>query len=75
MPAYRFFFTTRRIGAGPSADAVLLDDRDQPKAGMEVVPTADCQALVAYLLSLHKGYDLPDEHPGPVTMPKTEESP
>jgi cytochrome c oxidase cbb3-type subunit 2 len=76
MPAYRFLFTTQRMaGSAPPADAVLLDDRDQPAPGYEVVPTADGQALVAYLLSLKKGYDLPDEHPGPVAMPQTEDSP
>jgi cytochrome c oxidase cbb3-type subunit 2 len=75
MPAYGFLFTTRRIIGAPSADALVLADRDQPEPGYEVVPTADCQALVAYLLSLKKGYDLPDERPGPVVIPKTEESP
>jgi len=75
MPAYRFLFTTRRVAGLPSANALVLEDRDQPAPGYEIVPTADCEALVAYLLSLKKGYDLPDERPGPVTMPKSEESP
>ena len=76
MPAYRFLFRTQRVvGGAPAEDALVLPARDQPVSGYEVVPTADGAALVAYLLSLHKGYDLPDEHPGPVTMPATEASP
>jgi cytochrome c oxidase cbb3-type subunit 2 len=75
MPAYRFLFTTQQVSGAPSADAIVLATRDQPAPGYEVLPTADAQALVAYLLSLKKGYDLPDEHPGPVEMPKSEESP
>ena len=69
MPQYRFLFNTRRIsGAGPSQNALLLPDDEAPPAGYEVVPTADGHALVAYLLSLKKGYHLPDEN-GPVPPP------
>jgi cytochrome c oxidase cbb3-type subunit 2 len=76
MPSYRFLFTTRRVtGGAPAADALVFDERDRPAPGYEVLPTAEGQALVAYLLSLKKGYDLPDEHPGPVAMPKSEDSP
>ena len=45
---------------------------DAPAPARQVAAT---QALVAYLLSLKKGYDLPDEHPGPVDMPKSDDSP
>ena len=70
MPQYRFLFETRRIpGTGPSQDALVFSDDQGPAAGYEVVPTADGRALVAYLLSLNKGYHLPDEH-GPVAPPK-----
>ena len=75
MPSYPFLFTTRRIQGAAAADALVLDPRDQPVPGYEVVPTAAGQALVSYLLSLKKGYDLPDEHPGPVIIAKPEESP
>jgi cytochrome c oxidase cbb3-type subunit 2 len=75
MPAYRFLFTTRRLIGGPASDALVLGKADQPEPGYEIVPTADGQALVAYLLSLKKGYDLLDERPGPVELPKSEESP
>ena len=75
MPAYRFLFDVRRVQGAPATDALVLDDRDTAAPGYEIVPTADGEALVAYLLSLKKGYDLPDEHPGPVAMPTSEESP
>ncbi len=70
MPAYRFLFTTRRVTGAASNDALVLEESDRPAPGYEVVPTADAQALVAYLLSLKKGYNLPDERPGPVILPK-----
>jgi cytochrome c oxidase cbb3-type subunit 2 len=75
MPSYRFLFTTRRIGSGADPDALMLSAANQPAPGYEVVPTADARALVAYLLSLKKGYDLPDEQPGPVEIPKAEDAP
>jgi cytochrome c oxidase cbb3-type subunit 2 len=75
MPAYKFLFTTRRVEGAPSAQAVALTGADSPAPGYEVLPTSDAQALVAYLLSLHKGYDLPDEKPGPVQMPTAEKTP
>jgi cytochrome c oxidase cbb3-type subunit 2 len=75
MPSYRFLFTVQAIANAPSADALVLDARDTPAPGYEILPTPDAQALVAYLLSLKKGYDLPDERPGPVELPKSEESP
>ena len=75
MPAYRFLFTTRAIGNGPSPDALVLAEGSRPAPGYEIVPTAEARALVAYLLSLKKGYDLPDERPGPVEIPKAENAP
>ena len=66
MPAYRFLFETRKIsGAGPSQDAVVVREALAPPAGYEIVPTPEAKSLVAYLLSLNKGYHLPDEN-GPV---------
>ena len=76
MPSYRFLFAARRVeGSAPAANALVLDPRDQPSPGYEVVPTSEGQALVAYLLSLKKDYDLPDERPGAVTIPKSEDAP
>jgi cytochrome c oxidase cbb3-type subunit 2 len=75
MPAYKFLFTTQRVSGAVSAQALTLAGADRPAPGCEVLPTADAEALVAYLLSLKKGYDLPDEQPGPVQVPSTETSP
>jgi len=62
MPEYRFLFVTRRISGQPSADALVLTGDDAPAPGYEVVPTRQAKSLVAYLLSLDKGYHLkPDE--------------
>jgi len=68
MPAYRFLFIKQRISGLPSNDALVLAPADMPEPGWEIVPTADAKSLVAYLLSLNKGYHLPDES-GPVAPP------
>jgi cytochrome c oxidase cbb3-type subunit II len=68
MPAYRFLFLQRKIGGAPSEDALLLTGKDAPPAGFEIVPSAEAKSLVAYLLSLKKGYHLPEEN-GPVPPP------
>jgi cytochrome c oxidase cbb3-type subunit 2 len=65
MPAYRFLFIKQRITGMPSNDALVLAPADMPQPGWEIVPSADAKSLVAYLLSLNKGYNLPDEN-GPV---------
>jgi cbb3-type cytochrome oxidase cytochrome c subunit len=54
MPPYRFLFEKRKLKAGraPSPDALKLTGAFAPDAGFEIVPTADAQALVAYLRSL-----------------------
>ena len=61
MPAYKFLFVQQRITGAPSEDALVLETKDMPPAGWEIVPTADARSLVAYLLSLNKGYNLPEE--------------
>ncbi len=72
MPEYRFLFVTRKISGRPSADALVLPDADAPPAGYEIVPTARAKSLVAYLLSLKKGYHLkPDEAGVPYVPPST----
>ncbi len=68
MPEYRFLFVTRKITGAPSMDALVLTGADAPPTGYEIVPTAEARSLVAYLLSLKKGYHLPDEN-GPVVTP------
>jgi cytochrome c oxidase cbb3-type subunit 2 len=52
MPPYQFLFEKRKLKPGqiPSSKA-LPEDPQLP--GYEIIPTADAQVLVAYLLSLH----------------------
>jgi cytochrome c oxidase cbb3-type subunit 2 len=72
MPAYRFLFVTQKISGMPSEDALVLTGADAPPAGYEIVPTAEARSLVAYLLSLRKGYHLkPDEAGIPYVPPKS----
>ena len=72
MPAYRFLFVTQKISGQASRDALVLSDADAPPAGYEIVPTARAKSLVAYLLSLKKGYHLkPDEAGIPYVPPAT----
>jgi len=72
MPAYHFLFVTRKVSGLPSRDALVLSAKDAPPAGYEIVPTAEAQSLVAYLLSLKKGYHLkPDEAGIPYLPPST----
>jgi len=72
MPAYRFLFVTQRISGRPSHDALVLPGAEAAPAGFEIVPTAQAKSLVAYLLSLKKGYHLkPDEAGIPYVPPST----
>jgi cytochrome c oxidase cbb3-type subunit 2 len=70
MPAYRFLFVTQKISGQPSVDALVLPPDEAPPAGFEVVPRPAAKSLVAYLLSLDKGYRLkPDEAGIPYVPP------
>ena len=72
MPEYRFLFVTQKISGQPSQEALVLPAADAPPAGYEIVPTAQAKSLVAYLLSLKKGYHLkPDEAGIPYVPPST----
>jgi cytochrome c oxidase cbb3-type subunit II len=64
MPAYRFLFTERHVGAGaqPSDDALKVDGLP---AGTEVVPTERAHNLVAYLLNSKTTFDYPEARPVP----------
>ena len=65
MPTYRFLFETRALGVGaqPSEKALKLVGELEPKAGTEIVPTAEADSLVAYLLSLKNPYTYPEAVP------------
>lgn len=62
MPAHTFLFDVHPVaGRQPSAHALRLSSKYSPGPGLEVVPTARAQALVAYLQSLKDTYDYPIE--------------
>ncbi len=58
MPAFRFLFTVRKIGAPAAPDALVLPKEFAPADGYEVVPTADAKQLAAYLVSLKNNVPL-----------------
>ena len=59
MPAFQHLYV-ERLAQGPvSSKALKLTGKFAPKAGYEVVPTAEAEALVDYLLSLKKDYPVP----------------
>lgn len=60
MPSFRDLFVVRKIQGQRSDEALDLKGTDAPKAGYEVVPTAEAKDLVAYLLSLRHDYPLPE---------------
>ncbi|MCC5831175.1 MAG: cbb3-type cytochrome c oxidase subunit II [Phycisphaeraceae bacterium] len=59
MPPFGYLYELRPIGDQPSPDALTLRGGHAPPEGMEVVPTRRARALVAYLLSLDRTYDIP----------------
>jgi len=66
MPPFRYLFQVRKIGRGPSPDALNLPKEFVPPPGYEVVPTAQARELAAYLLSLRADVPLRD---APFTQP------
>lgn len=64
MPPFAFLFETRKIVGQASNKALVLPEGFQPEDGYEVVPTAEADALVAYMLGLNQSYDI-DEAPAP----------
>ncbi len=59
MPAFQHLYVERLAQGQPSAKALKLTGKFAPEAGYEVVPTAEAEALVDYLLSLKKDYPVP----------------
>jgi cytochrome c oxidase cbb3-type subunit 2 len=60
MPSYKYLYVMRKIDGQRSAEAIDLLPPDTPPDGYEVVPTAEAEALVAYLISLNRNYPLPE---------------
>ena len=57
MPPYPYLFEKRKIGGARSSDA-LPADQVKVEDGYEIVPKAEAQELVAYLLSLDRSHPL-----------------
>jgi len=60
MPRYRWLFKEQAIAGESARNALKLEGADAPGPGYEVVPTAEAESLVAYLLSLKQDYPLPE---------------
>jgi cytochrome c oxidase cbb3-type subunit 2 len=62
-PAYKHLYSVRKIqGQGAAAALPLKGTRFEPKRGFEVVPTAEAEVLVDYLMSLKRDYAKPLTH-------------
>lgn len=59
MPSYRFLFDVRKIVGEPSDSAL----QGVAPAGYELVPTAEAEALVAYVQSLKQSYEFSEARP------------
>lgn len=70
MPSFKFLYEKRRITGQPAADAVKMGGAAAAPDGWEIVPTADANALVAYLMSLDQSHALKEvKSAAPVSPP------
>jgi cytochrome c oxidase cbb3-type subunit 2 len=58
MPPYPYLFHTRKISGSSAADALQLPAPFAAELGYEIVPTDRARALVAYLKSLDRTFDV-----------------
>ncbi len=63
MPSYKHLYVVRKAQGPKSKKALDLSGKFQPAKGYEVVPTAEAEALVDYILSLKKDYPVPGMAP------------
>lgn len=70
MPAFRFLFNVRKIGAQPAPDALVLPKDFAPADGFEVLPTPAAKQLAAYLVSLKNNVPLYEAPFTPITAAK-----
>ena len=63
MPALKHLYIVRKAQGQESERALKLTGEYAPEPGYEVVPTAEAEALVDYLLSLKKDYPIPGAGP------------
>ena len=61
MPAYKHLYKLQKIQGPASERALKLTGKFAPPAGFEVVPTAEADRLVEYLLSLKKDFPVPGQ--------------
>jgi cytochrome c oxidase cbb3-type subunit 2 len=59
MPSYRQLYTVQKAQGQKSKLALDLPKEFHPGKGWEVVPTAEAEALVDYMISLKKDYPVP----------------
>ena len=59
MPSYKQLYIVQKAQGPKSAKALELTGKFKPAKGFEVVPTAEAEALVDYILSLKKDYPVP----------------
>jgi cytochrome c oxidase cbb3-type subunit 2 len=60
MPAYRWLFREQKVAGQAANNALKLEGPEKPRPGYEIVPTAEGESLVGYLLSLKRDYNLPE---------------
>lgn len=59
MPSFKHLYQVRKRQGQGAKTALSLPAKFAPEAGYEVVPTAEAEALVDYVLSLKKDYPVP----------------
>lgn len=59
MPSFKHLYKVRKRQGQGAKTALSLPAKFAPEAGYEVVPTAEAEALVDYVLSLKKDYPVP----------------
>ncbi len=70
MPAFRYLFSVRKVGAQTAPDALVLPKEFGPAAGFEVVPTAEAKQLAAFLTSMKANVPLYEAPFTPITAAK-----
>jgi len=69
MPAFKSLYEVRLAQGPVSEKALKLKGKFAPKPGYEVIPSAEAEALVDYLLSLKKDQPIPGEATAVVAAP------
>jgi len=59
MPSFKHLYVVQKAQGQKSSKALDLPAKYAPAKGFEVVPSAEAEALVDYILSLKKDYPVP----------------